>query len=178
MPIFIFLQSGSDFILKKMNRRYTTAQYSQVLKRLRSRISDVSITTDIITGFPYETEEEFKKSYEFVLNSKICGAPVFPYSKREKTPAADFPCQVEREVRQNRAHKMTQLTKRLRHEFVSGFVGREMEVLFEQKNKDGFYEGFTPNYIKTHVKSDTDISGNILPVKIIESKGEELFGEL
>lgn len=174
----ISLQSGSDYILKRMNRRYTTAQYAEVLSKLRERIKDVSITTDIITGFPYETEEEFRKGYEFVLSSRLCGAHVFPYSERANTPAAKFPCRVEKEVRSLRAHEMAELCRRLRQEFVSGFVGREMEVLFEQKNSDGLYEGFTPNYIRTFAKSENDISGKIYTVKITQAKEGELYGEL
>ncbi len=158
----ISLQSGSDLILKKMNRRYTTDEYFSVLQKLREKIPHVAITTDIITGFPYETDEEFAATCSFVKKCSFAAAHIFPYSERKGTPAAKFPCSVPKNIRAERAKVITKISNESKLAFMKQYIGEKMPVLIEQKAKDGCFEGFTHNYIKTLV------SGNVIPGKIYE----------
>ena len=174
----ISLQSGSDVVLKHMNRHYTSAQYFDIVGKLREKIPDVAITTDIITGFPYETLPEFEKTLEFVKKVRFSGIHVFPYSERKGTPAEKYPESVAKTERSRRAHILSTLAEKQKSEFAARFVGKTAEVLFERKNKASLYEGFTPNYLKVAVTSDSDISGLILPVQISSEKDGVLFGEI
>ena len=158
----ISLQSGSEEVLRKMNRRYTPDMYFEILCKLRKKIPEVAITTDVITGFPYESDEEFKKSREFVKKCGFASVHVFPYSERRGTPAASFPCSVPKSVRAERAKLMSETAAESKMEFIKNFAGRKMQVLIEQKNQGGAFEGFTSNYIKTLV------NGNVTPGKIYE----------
>jgi len=171
----ISLQSGSDLVLKKMNRRYTSDEYYDVLTKLREKIPSVSITTDVITGFPYESEEEFEASCRFVEKCGFAAVHIFPYSERKGTPAAKFPCSVEKSVRAERAKKMAEVAGKGKTGFMQKFIGEKMQVLIEQKTKNGLYEGFTDNYLKTVVSGDL-IPGRIYSVTIGEIKGECLVG--
>lgn len=167
----ISLQSGSEEVLRKMNRRYTPDMYYEILCKLRKKIPDVAITTDVITGFPYESDEEFQKSREFVRKCGFSSAHVFPYSERRGTPAASFPCSVPKNIRAERAKLMSETAAESKMEFIKKFVGKKMHVLIERKNTDGFFEGFTGNYIKTLV------SGNVTPGKIYEVTVRDIKGE-
>ena len=174
----ISLQSGSDVVLKKMNRRYTSADYLDVLAKLRAAVPDVSVTTDIITGFPYESEKEFENTLNFVKKARLSGVHVFPYSERRGTPAVKFAESVPKDERARRAHVLSELAEEYKNAFAAKFVGRTLDVLFEQKNKADFYEGFTPNYIKVTAKSDADVSGQILPVLIEKVQDGALSGKI
>ena len=174
----ISLQSGSDLILKKMNRRYTCAEYMNTLLRIRDRIKDVAITTDVITGFPYETDKEFRESLEFVKRAGFSGVHVFPYSEREGTAASKFTESVPKSVRAERAHIMGELAKELKSEFLKQYTGKKMPVLFEKKHRDNLFEGFTPNYMRVACEADESIVGKIADVSLEKSDGEMLFGAL
>ncbi|MBO4896919.1 MAG: tRNA (N(6)-L-threonylcarbamoyladenosine(37)-C(2))-methylthiotransferase MtaB [Clostridia bacterium] len=174
----ISLQSGSDIILKKMNRRYTSAEYMETLQRIRAKITDVAITTDVITGFPYETDEEFQKSLEFVKKAEFSGVHVFPYSEREGTAAAKFKESVPKSLRAERAHVMGELAKELKSEFLKKYIGKKMPVLFEKKHRDNLFEGFTPNYMRVACEADDSIVGKIAEVSLETTDGEMLFGTL
>lgn len=171
----ISLQSGSDIVLKKMNRRYSSDEYFSVLEKLRARIPSVAITTDVITGFPYETDDEFKASCDFVKKCNFASAHIFPYSERNGTPAAKFPCSVPKNVRADRAKIMTEISNENKLLFMNKFVGTKMQVLAEQKTKDGYFEGFTDNYIKTLISGEV-IPGKIYEVLVTEIKDDCLFG--
>lgn len=125
------LQSGSDNTLKKMNRRYTTQEYEAACKRLRRTFPDVAITTDIIVGFPTETDEDFNESYDFAEKVKLSKIHVFPYSPKTGTPAAKIRPQVSPEVKSERSHKMLELSNRLNREFMSEYINKPMEVLLK-----------------------------------------------
>lgn len=168
----ISLQSGSATVLRKMNRHYTPHFYMSVLNKLRAAMPDVAITTDVIMGFPYETEEDFEKSLNFVKEAGFLNVHVFPYSERKGTPAAKFAESVPKAVRKERAQKMAEAASFLKHKFMEQFIGKKAEVLFEEKNKNGFFEGFTSNYIKVIVSSDKRITGKILPVKLTGIKDD------
>lgn len=172
----ISLQSGSDEILRRMNRRYTTSEYFETLCRIREKIADVSVTTDVITGFPYETDGEFEKSYDFVKKCGFAAVHVFPYSERKGTPAAGFGGVVPKKTRSERAHKMSGLAERMKKEFTEKYIGKTMPVLFESKREDNLLSGFTPNYIKVCAAVPHAAAGKILNVRITGYDGENAVG--
>ena len=172
------LQSGCDETLKRMNRRYTTAQYKEIVDKLRKEIPNVAITTDVIVGFPGETEEEFEKTYNFLKDIELSQMHIFKYSPRKGTKAADMENQVSPQIKHERSEKLLQLNKENFMKFASKSVGKEFEVLFEQEVGDDKYEGLTPNYLKTFVTCDEDICGKIMKVKITEVKDEYVEGIL
>ena len=172
------LQSGCDETLKRMNRRYTTAEYKEIVDRLRENIPNVAITTDVIVGFPGETNDEFNKTYEFLRDIELSQMHVFKYSPRKGTPAATMENQVDPQMKQFRSDKLLNLTKENFNKFASKFIGEEMDVLFETNIVDNKYEGLTPNYIRVVVDSEKDIEGQILKVKITDVKNEYVEGVL
>ncbi len=176
----ISLQSGCDETLKRMNRRYTTAEYLEAVEKIRKEMPDSAITTDIMTGFAGETEEEFEKTYEFVKKVKFADAHIFKYSVRKGTKAEKMPNQVSPDVKEERSKKLISLIDRLRKEFNENFVGREAVVLFERaygKNKS-LYEGKTENYITVVAEAEPLCEGKILKVKIEKVEGDIVFGKI
>ena len=137
------LQSGCDETLKRMNRRYTTEQFASIVDLLRREIKDVALTTDIIVGFPGETDEEFNQTFEFLKKIKFSKMHVFRYSPRKGTPAATYPNQVDGNKKEARSDKLIELSDMYESEFASQYIGKEIEVLFENET-----EGHTTNYIK------------------------------
>lgn len=179
MPHYhLSLQSGCDDTLKRMNRRYTTEEYKTIVDKLRREIPNVAITTDVIVGFPGETEEEFEQTYNFLKEIELNQMHIFKYSPRKGTKAADMENQVSPQVKHDRSEKLLQLNKENFEKFASKMLGKELEVLFEQKVGENKYEGLTPNYLKTIVTSNEDICGKILKVKITEVKDEYVEGIL
>lgn len=172
------LQSGCDGTLKRMKRRYTTEEYKAIVDRLRAAIPNVSITTDVIVGFPGETNEEFDKTYEFLKDIELTHMHVFKYSPRKGTPAATMENQVDPSTKHDRSEKLLQLNEENFNKFGQKMLDKEFNVLFEQKVGDNKYEGLTENYVKVIVESDNDISEQILKVKIKDVKNEFLEGIL
>lgn len=172
------LQSGCDETLKRMNRRYTTMEYKKIVDYLREHIKNVSITTDIIAGFPGETEEEFNCTYEFLKEIKLSKMHIFKYSPRKGTKAAEMKNQVDGNVKDERSSKLIELDKIQEKEFMSRFMGETMEVLYEQRynGSEDSYEGYTPNYVKVIAKSNEKIEGKIVKTKLIEVKDEHIEG--
>ena len=168
------LQSGCDETLKRMNRRYTTLEYKTIVDRLRSKMPDVAITTDVIVGFPGETNEEFKKTYEFLKEIELSQMHIFKYSPRKGTPAATMENQVDPQMKHFRSEQLLNLSK----VNFNKFIGRELDVLFEQNIEGNKYEGLTSNYIRVVVESDKNIQGQILKVKINDVKDEYVEGIL
>lgn len=154
----ISLQSGCDETLKRMNRHYTTQQYMEIVDGLRAAFPDAAITTDIMTGFPGETDEEFAKTADFVRRAGFADAHVFMYSQRRGTPAAKRPDQVAPEVKEMRSKEIIKITADSRNSFISKFIGQPVEVLFEQSSA-GFFEGKTANYITVRVKTSKNLQG-------------------
>ena len=172
------LQSGSDATLKKMNRRYTSEEYAVACERLRKAFPNVAITTDIIVGFPTETDENFNESYDFAEKVRLSKIHVFPYSPKTGTPAAKIRPQIAPNVKNERSHKMLELSTRLNKEFMSRYIGSNMEVLFERL-EGNYYEGHTRNYIKVLCKSDSDLTNQLVNVKLTDIAGEEtMYGKL
>lgn len=140
------LQSGCDETLKRMNRRYTTEEFRNIVNLLRENYKDVNLTTDIIVGFPQETEEEFNKTYEFLKEIKFYKMHVFKYSQRKGTKAAVMKGQIDGNRKEERSQKLIELSNNNEKEYNEMYVGKEVEILWEEE-KDGFYRGHTKNYI-------------------------------
>ncbi|MPM67442.1 Threonylcarbamoyladenosine tRNA methylthiotransferase MtaB [bioreactor metagenome] len=172
------LQSGCDETLKRMNRRYTTTEYKEIVDRLRENIPNVAITTDVIVGFPGETNDEFNKTYEFLRDIELSQMHIFKYSPRKGTPAATMENQIDPQMKQFRSDKLLNLNKENFNKFASKFVGQELDVLFEQSVEQNRYEGLTSNYIRVVVETDKDIQGQILKTKILDVKNEYVEGVL
>ena len=150
------LQSGSDTVLKRMNRRYDTEEYEERVRLLRKYFPDMSLTTDIITGFPGETEAEFEETCLFARKMAFAKIHVFPYSEREGTAAAAMP-QMDMSVRKARAAKLISISDELSAEFAAGMTGKTAEVLVETVS-DGIPEGYTANYVRTKITEGADVS--------------------
>lgn len=171
------LQSGCTETLKRMNRRYTAEQFKEIVYKLRNTYKDVILTTDIIVGFAGETDEEFKTTYEFLKDIKFYKTHIFKYSERKGTKAAEMKEQVSGTKKEERSKILLKLSDENEKEYLNKYIGREVEVLFEEKDND-FYKGHTANYIMIKAKSDTDISNKILAVKTQEISNLELIGKI
>ena len=173
------LQSGSDTVLKRMNRKYTTEEYEDRVKALRTVFPDMSLTTDIITGFPEETEEEFEETIEYARKLKFAKIHVFPYSVREGTKAADMP-QIDMSIRKARAKRLIEVSDELASEFAASMTGKEAVILIEKiEEKDGRFiaEGYTENYVRTfaEVGNGHFSRGDIVKAAVIRSDNENIF---
>lgn len=174
----ISLQAGCDETLKRMNRKYTTAQYADIVEGLREAFEDVAITTDIMTGFPGETDEEFEKTAKFTTDIAFADAHVFQYSQRKGTPAARRNDQIRPEIKEERSKRIIEITQNSRNEFLNRFIGRDMEILFEQKVKNGYFEGKTANYITVYVKTNEDLHSKYRTVHMSEAIDGIMYGEI
>ncbi|MCC0737210.1 tRNA (N(6)-L-threonylcarbamoyladenosine(37)-C(2))-methylthiotransferase MtaB [Clostridioides sp. ZZV14-6044] len=172
------LQSGCDETLKRMNRRYTTSEYKTIVDRLRDKMPNVAITTDVIVGFPGETNEEFKQTYEFLKDIELSQMHIFKYSPRKGTPAATMENQIDPQMKHFRSEQLLNLSKENFNKFATKFIGSELYVLFEQNIEGNKFEGLTSNYIRVVVESDKNIQGQILKVKINDVKNEYVEGIL
>lgn len=172
------LQSGCDKTLKEMNRKYDTEKYRQAAALLRKFLPDVALTTDIIVGFPGETEEDFNQCFDFAKEIGFAKIHVFPYSPKKGTPAAERKDQLPNSVKSERSHKLLALSDGMTAEFMQNYVGEIVEVLYEKAVDEGIYEGHTSNYIKVHGKSLKDVSNEIVLTKITHTQGEFAFGEV
>ncbi len=171
------LQSGCDKTLKEMNRKYDTEKYRQAAATLRKYLPKVALTTDIIVGFPGETEEDFRESYAFAEEIGFAKIHVFPYSPKRGTPAAARKDQLLNAVKSERSHTLIQLSDRMAAEFLVDAVGTDAEVLYERAVGDGIYEGHTTNYMKVHGRSEVDLTNRICKTHITRAEGEMLFGD-
>ena len=158
------LQSGCDETLKRMNRRYTTEQFQEITKLLRKTFEDVILTTDIIVGFPGESEEEFEKTYAFLEKIKFYKMHVFKYSPRKGTKAAVMPNQIDGNKKEERSRKLIELSNKNEKEYNQQYIGKEMEVLFEEE-KDGVWQGHTKNYILAHYKTEENLENKMIKLQ-------------
>lgn len=171
------LQSGCDRTLREMNRKYDTAFYRDLVERIRRIFPDASITTDIMVGFPGESDEDFKESCDFVRETGFARSHVFIYSEREGTPAARRHDAVDKSVRAERAHIMGDICRQCERDFLKAQCGKTEKVLFETEI-DGYWEGYTRNYTRVKVKSAGDLEGKILPVVLTAANEDYCIGEL
>lgn len=170
------LQSGSDTVLKRMKRRYDIDDYRRVVSLIRNSVPDVAVTTDVIVGFPGETDTEFRETLEFCRQMQFARIHVFPYSPRPGTEAADMPQQVPADVKKQRGQQMLALAKESALSFRKRFLFRTMNVLWEQQS-GGVWSGLTGNYIKVYARSDMDLTNRVLPVKLVKLYRDGVWGE-
>lgn len=172
----ISVQSGCNKVLKKMNRHYTVEEYEHLAKKLRETFEDATITTDVLVGFPAETEEDFVETLEFCKRVGFEKAHVFPYSVRENTVAARME-QHTNAVKDSRASRLSEVTEEIRKEYLNRQVGTTVNVLFEV-HKNGYSEGYTENYTPVKVYGDCDLQGKILRVSIKGVEEDSCVGEI
>ena len=169
------LQSGCTETLKRMNRRYTTEEFKEVTKRLRTKFPNAALTTDIIVGFPGETEEEFNMTYEFLKEIAFYKMHVFKYSQRKGTKAAVMPNQIDGKVKEERSKKLIELSNENEYNYNKKYIGREVEVLFEEREGE-YLKGHTTNYIVVKHKTDKDdLINKIVKVRVSEAKQDCLI---
>lgn len=174
------LQSGCDETLKRMNRKYTTQEYREAVNKLRNIFPDVGLTTDVIVGFPGETEEEFLKTAEFVKEISFSGMHIFRFSPRKGTPAAKFKGQISPQVKEERSKIITDIAQKNQAKFMNRFIGKSLKVLYEQKIgvNDNYYEGLTDNYIRVIAEAAYDIKGKIINTDLKSIKEDLMVGTL
>ena len=163
------LQSGCDETLKRMNRKYNTTKIKEIVERLRRYYDDVILTTDIIVGFPGETEEEFEKTYQFLKEIKLYKMHVFQYSPRKGTRAAVMPNQVDGNIKEKRSRKLIELSNENQKRYNEMLIGKEVEVLFEDQaieEKKKYFKGHTQNYILVKYETDENLENTLKSVKI------------
>ena len=172
------LQSGCDKILQAMHRPYDTARYGELLRNIKAQLPDIAITTDIIVGFPGETEEDFAETMRFAEECGFAKMHIFPYSKRKGTPAEKMPNQIIEAVKEERAARLGALDEKMFHACLENAVGTESEVLFEQPVDDEHVEGLISSYQRVIVKAPVNLCGEIAKVKIVGVQEDFLVGEL
>lgn len=159
------LQSGCDETLKRMNRKYTTDQFRHVVELLRNAYPEVHLTTDVIVGFPGETEEEFNKTYEFLKEIKFYKMHVFKYSPRSGTVAAKMPNQIDGNIKEERSNKLIELSDENEKEYNQKYIGKEVEVLLEEREGE-YLKGHTTNYMVVKMKTNENLENTIQKVTV------------
>lgn len=173
------LQSGCDKTLQAMHRPYTTAKFKTLLADIKNRVPDIAITTDVIAGFPGETEADFETTCKFAESCGFSKMHIFPFSARKGTPAEKFAGAVTEAVKKERADILGRIDETMHKAFLQAMVGQKTEVLFEQPAGEDYFEGLTGNYQRVFVKSGgRNLGGEILPVKITAFDGKKLLGEI
>lgn len=173
------LQSGCDKTLQAMHRPYTTVKFKTLLADIKTRVPDIAITTDVIVGFPGETEADFETTCKFAESCGFSKMHIFPFSARKGTPAEKFAGAVTEAVKKERADILGRIDETMHKAFLQAMVGQTAEVLFEQPAGEDYFEGLTGNYQRVFVKSGgRNLSDEILPVKITAFDGEKLLGEI
>ncbi len=170
----ISLQSGCDKILKKMNRHYTSDEYYALCQKLRKEFKDCTLTTDIMVGFPHETEEDFEITKAFARKVGFEKIHIFPYSRRSGTVADRMDGQIEKSVKAQRVNELSLVAEEIRTAFLKSQVGKELSVLIEEKQKNDVYFGYTPNY--TPIKTTHGTVGQIEKIKVIDVEDDFCIG--
>ena len=171
------LQSGSDEILRRMNRHYRLSEFKALIEKLREKIPGLAVTTDLIVGFPGETEALFEETLETLRELRFSGIHVFPYSQRTGTPAATYPDQVPMHVKKERVHRVEELEKEIAKAYRAGFLGKIVRVLAEEE-KNGYFEGLSDEYIRVSLRGEDVQRGNMYAVRITEVTEDGLIGEV
>ncbi|MBG9590302.1 tRNA (N(6)-L-threonylcarbamoyladenosine(37)-C(2))-methylthiotransferase MtaB [Cytobacillus firmus] len=171
--LHIPLQSGSNTVLKRMRRKYTMEFFAERLERLKEALPGLAVTSDVIVGFPGETEEEFMETYNFIKEHKFSELHVFPYSKRTGTPAARMGDQIDEEVKNERVHRLIALSDQLAKEYASQYEGEVLEVIpeesFKESSDSNLFVGYTDNYLKIVFPATEEMVGQIVKVKITKA---------
>lgn len=171
------LQSGCNETLKRMNRKYTIEIFEKGVQLLRNAYPNVHLTTDIIVGFPGETEEEFQTTYEFLKKIQFYKMHVFKYSPRKGTVAANMPNQVDGNKKEERSNLLIELSNQNEHDYNQAYLGKTVAVLLEDREKE-YIKGHTTNYMVVKVKTKKELENTIQNVKITELDDMELIGEI
>ena len=174
------LQSACNDTLKRMNRRYTIEEFKNGVNLLRRTYPNVSLTTDVIVGFPGETEEEFNITYENLKEIKFYKMHVFKYSQRKGTKAAVMPNQIDGNVKEERSRKLIELSNKNEEEYNKGYIGKEVEVLFEEphiENEKRYMKGHTTNYMVVKLETNDNLDNVIKKVKIVDVDKLELIAK-
>ncbi|CUH94149.1 Threonylcarbamoyladenosine tRNA methylthiotransferase MtaB [Propionispora sp. 2/2-37] len=169
------LQAGSDSVLRAMNRHYTTAEYQRLINNIRTAVPDIAVSTDIIVGFPGETNDMFKETLHFVEKMNFAKMHIFPYSRRKGTTAADYAGQVPDEVKKNRVQTMREVADKKSNEYIRSFIGKDMQVLFEEVHND-VVDGLTGNYIRVYTKNSGEIVRKLCQVRFEAIYNDGLWG--
>jgi len=174
------LQSGSETVLQRMKRSYPLDQYQRTVNLIKDRIPEAAITTDIMVGFPGESDEEFEQSYSFCQQAGFANIHVFPFSTRPETAAARMPEQIKDKVKAERNQRMLGLSRSSRHRFCEQFLGQTMPVLWEKETDpgSGIYSGLTSNYIRVFAGSEKSLSNEITPAKLVEFHNQGIWGKM
>ncbi|WP_440992526.1 tRNA (N(6)-L-threonylcarbamoyladenosine(37)-C(2))-methylthiotransferase MtaB [Staphylococcus epidermidis] len=168
--LHIPLQSGSDDVLKRMRRKYTMAHFSERLTKLHQALPDLAVTSDVIVGFPGESEDEFQETYDFIVNHHFSELHVFPYSPRIGTPAARMDNQIDEETKNVRVHKLISLSNQLAKEYAFKFEDEVLEVIPEEMGEEPHtLVGYADNYMKVRFEGDDSLIGQIVKVKIVKA---------
>ena len=171
--LHIPLQSGSDTVLKRMRRKYSSDFYRSKIEKVKKALPNLAITSDVIVGFPGETEEEFMETYRFIQEIGYSELHVFPYSKRTGTPAARMADQVDDETKNERVHRLIALSDQQAKEYASQFENEVLEVipeeLYDANESDSLYVGYTDNYLKVKFEATPDMIGKIVRVKLTKA---------
>jgi threonylcarbamoyladenosine tRNA methylthiotransferase MtaB len=176
--LHIPLQSGDDRILHLMGRGYTAAEYRTIVGRLRDEVRDVAVSTDVMVGFPGETEEAFEATLSLVREIGFSGLHLFKYSPRPGTRAAGFPGQVPGGEKERRLKLLLAVGRELRAAFAARFVGRTVQVLVETRNPNGLWEGLSGHYLPVAFPADENYTGAAVFVKVEGFKNDTLCGRL
>ncbi|MFZ5817705.1 MAG: tRNA (N(6)-L-threonylcarbamoyladenosine(37)-C(2))-methylthiotransferase MtaB [Bacillota bacterium] len=178
--LHLSLQSGSQGVLERMKRAYTAQEYREVVQELRRRIPDLGLTTDVIVGFPGETEAEHRESMDFIREMGFSRLHVFPFSARQGTPAATMPDQLPKAVKERRTHEMIDLGRELALDFARQHLGRTLYVLAEEEADagEGWLEGYTDNYLRVRLPGGDELKNCLIPVRITEIEEEHCTGEM
>ena len=178
--LHIPLQSGDDHILKRMKRQYNAFEFSRLISAIRGQIPEIGVTTDVIIGFPGETDEMFENTYDLIKDIGFSKTHVFKYSPRKGTPAADYPDQVSAEVKGARSKRLIALDRENQRRFAARFIGETVEVLAEHRvdKEEDVWEGLTDNYVRALFKSDEDLKGEVVDVRTVKLKGTSLLAKI
>ena len=174
------LQSGSETVLQRMKRSYSLDQYQRTVNLIKEMISDAAITTDIMVGFPVESNEEFEQSYSFCQQAGFANIHVFPFSPRPETAAAGMPEQIRDKVKAERNQRMLELSQSSRRRFYEQLLEQTMTVLWEKETSpgSGIYSGLTSNYIRIFAHSEKSLNNEITPVKLVDFHNQGIWGEV
>lgn len=171
------LQSGDDTVLSRMGRRYSSQQYLELIQILRARRPLAAFTTDVMVGFPGETDKQFENTKRVIESAKFMGVHVFKYSARKGTPAAEYPEQIPHELKVRRSKEIATLADKMFIDYATQFLNQKTEVLVEQRDQQGLWEGHTPNYLFVKFSSEKDHRNQIVPVRITEIGNNFVVGE-
>ena len=174
----IVLQAGSNVVLKRMNRKYTRQDFLETVDRMRQKEPDFTVTTDVIVGFPGESEADFEETLQIIREIQFAKVHMFPYSPRKRTRAALYPNRVPEEVIRRRKQELLRLAEQTAFSLRSRFIGRRMSVLLENEERDGKISGHTPNFLRVLLPKEAGKPNDLVEVLLTENGPEGLYGEL